>query len=178
VSLTAELVAAHLAATDGKGYGDGPGLTNCSIALEATLARVYGMRVFGEHDALMIADDEQPFSPLAAVVRLGIAEHVSEPQRGRWHVVQGWVVLPGGDGDPEGHSMLWWHPMSGNVGRVLEANKRHPWDYTAKWGERTARYTAGIRIAALLPPEVARARPSGIEQPQPRIFTAKNARKG
>jgi len=158
VSLTASIVDAHRAATEGRIYGSGPGTTNCVVAVEDVLAAVYGVRVRQEHAALMVMDRRRPWSVIEAVERLGIGIEVDDsPTAGRWHVCQGWRTLIGGEVPPDGpsingHAWLWWEPSRVGAGRILEANVRHPWDRVRTWGEQRAPYRAGVRLAVLSDP--------------------------
>lgn len=153
--MTADIVAAHRRHTDGRGYGEGPGLTNCSLTAEAILADVYGIKIMQRHADLMIMDRARPWSNIEAMVELGIAIEVDDaPTPGRWHICQGWQSLTDGrvgDGDA-GHTWLWWEPVGGGPGRLLEANRRRPWDRDLLWEKQAARYKAGVRVAALVDP--------------------------
>lgn len=158
--LTARIVEAHAAVTDGRTYGGGPGQVNCSTCLLGVLARVYGEAIRREQLALVVGDPARPWSPVEACVRLGIGVEAVEgqPHPGRWHVVQGWRVLVDEDGRtvvpregprPNGHSFLWWEPAAPGPGRRLDANLSRPWDRAMTWGEARGAYSAGVRVAVL-----------------------------
>lgn len=135
-------------------------VTNCSVAVAEILAAVYGERVRDEWEALMVGDPSQPFSPIDAVVRLGIGERTDSPRPGCWSVVQGWRKLdsngwvPNPSPVPNGHVLLWYEPPSVDLGAgiLVNANTSRPWGKRLTWGEVRGMYPAGVELAALSEP--------------------------
>ena len=161
-TLSGRLLAAAVEALGGKMYGHtGSATTDCSRAVEAILAGIYGSRVTAEHKALMIFDPSQPFSPVEACERLGIGREVETPIPGCWHVVQGWRVLdsrgwvPDPSPSPNGHAFLFYQlpaPMAGSS-ILINANVTRPWLRRVTWGEACGPYRAGVRLCALIDPD-------------------------
>lgn len=161
---SAHVLAAAVGALGGRVYGHtGDGSTDCSRAAFAILGSLYPRLDWeSERPALMIFDASQPFSPIDAVVRLGAAKRVTDPEPSSWSLVQGWRKLdpltgwvPNPSPSPNGHVFLWWEPPAVAVdlrGVVVEANTRRPWLRLLDWSEQVKPYRAGVEIAKLNPP--------------------------
>jgi len=154
-----QVLAASVACLGGRTYGGrGEATTDCCRFVEQLLIALYGDHIVAEHEALMVLDHSEPYSPVDAVVRLGLGRVVDSPRFGSWHVVQAWRQLTASGGvpagvSPNGHTFLYYEPAGAVLGSgvVVEANVRRPFLYPSTWGDQIAPYLAGVKIAALEP---------------------------
>ena len=159
-TLTARLTSAHRRLVEPLTYDTE---TDCTRAVYVEMVDAYpDVDVRSRKADLHIADADQPWSNIEALVDLGIGEECVEgqPLPGRAHVVMGWVRLPGTNGPTDkgkGHTLLYFHPVDpGAPGTILEANVgdklKRPWRRSETWGEIKGRYPAGVRVVALREP--------------------------
>lgn len=115
-------------------------VVDCSTLTAHVLDIVYGPVTPGEWSDLVVADGERPWSPIELAHRKWGTE-VPAPIAGRWHLVQGWRVLPP-SARASGHAMLLW--CAGPVCNVLEAQQ----GYGVRWrGGLTAKGPLDLQTA-------------------------------
>lgn len=140
-----------------------PGDELCCVFARRVLEQVYGANVIARAPLPMWSvwpppDNTDPWSAPAAAVRVGIASAVTKPPVapallvGRWHLVQGWdVPLVSG-----GHTMLWFAATPTTGYRLDSAAAKWrpapgPQVNFERWHDLTARFDAGVAVAALNP---------------------------
>ena len=104
-------------------------LTNCSTLTMSILTSVYPnadwerddygqLQVYAEH----IQDN--PDSPVDAVVEVGVGDRVDILVPGKWHLFQGWRTIDHSKPRYSGHAFLVLADHNGNVDQILEATSR------------------------------------------------------
>lgn len=125
-----------------------PQATDCCTFAAGVLSRALpGAWPADAWSQMMILDAGRPWSTIECPIAAGVAELVSEPAPGRWHIVQSWSGLRLGRVAPgaSGHTWLLWGPdavleASSAAGRVRWAER--------SWADQCRRYDE-VRVAWL-----------------------------
>lgn len=115
---------------------------DCSTLTARVLEVVHGLFTRERWNDVVVADAGRPWSPMDVGAELGA--EVTGPVAGRWHLIQGWRILPP-DPNASGHAMLGW--CAGEYMNVLEAQR----GYGVRW--------RGSPVAASSPLSLATAHP-------------------